>query len=325
MIRMFDGVRDHKFADNVCFLCGSNLIPGEDSVEHVVPKWLQHRFSLWDVRVHLLNGTAIQYKNLVIPCCKECNSYHLAKVEQQVCASVLAGPAAVMAMDRVVLAQWLLKIFFGFLYRELFLPLDRTRPHKDTIVSPDDMEQFQMLHYILQSARVPMTFRCLGSPVPASVFVFELKEPAERKFQFDYKDDVIHRCLQIRMGRVGILAAFDMGLQAVEGAGFFPKYFGRVLHPIQFSELAVNLFSKARKLEINPHLMFVETPGSVIVELMPPGRSPFAPLRTAEQGEMLAHFTKLPIDVVMPVPDRRITFLEADDGSFRDIAIDTPL
>lgn len=324
MLNLFDGVVGHKFAENVCFLCGSQLPSGSGSVEHVIPKWLQKRFALWDVRVHLLNGTSIKYSKLVVPCCQICNNVHLAKVEQEVCTQVAAGPAAVLAMDRIVLMQWLLKMLFGFLYRELFLPLDRRYPAAATIVSAEDMEQFQMLHYLLQSTRVPMTFHALRDHVPASIFVFEVKEPAEVKFKFDYKDDVINRCLQIRMGSVGILAAFDMGFQAVEGSEFFPRYSAHALHPLQFNELAVNLFSKARKLTVNPFIFFSEGREGVVLDVMPPGRSPFDAMTTAEQAEMLAHFTGLPLEVVMPVPDRRITFLENDDGSFRDIPIDAP-
>lgn len=323
MIKLFDGVRDHAFADGVCFLCGTKMPVDAYTVEHVIPKWLQRKFALWDVRVHLLNGTQIPYRDLVIPCCSDCNNIHLSKIERQVRERVEAGPSEVMGMDRVVLSQWLLKIFFGFLYREIFLPLDRTRPGLGSIVAPADMEQFQFLHYILQSVRVPMEFDFFGSPVPASIFVFEVKEPSESYLQFDYKDDVIHRCVQLRMGRIGVLAAFDMGFQAVEGAEFFPKYFGHALHPLQFNELAVNLFSKGRKLEINPTLIFSESPAGISIAVVPPGRSPFAPLKTCEQGEMLAHFTGLPLDVVLPSPDRRITFLQTEDGAFRDIPIHT--
>lgn len=322
---LFDGIAEHRFAEDICFLCGAQVDPTEGSVEHVIPKWLQQRFDLWNVRVHLLNGTAITYRSMVVPCCAPCNNVHLAKIEQEVCARVSAGPTAVIAMDRVILAQWLLKIFFGFLYRELFLPLDRRRPAAETIISPADMEQFQMLHYILQSVRIPMRFNCSDSPVPASIFIFELKEPSDLEFQFDYRDDVIHRCLQLRMGKVGILAAFDMGFQAIEGSEFFPKYYSHHLHPIQFDELAANLFCKARKLVINPFLIFAEGPYGVTMEVAPPGRSPFADIDRDEVAKMLCHMTGLPMDVISPVPGRRITFLENDDRSFRDIPIDAIL
>jgi hypothetical protein len=317
--RLFDGILNHRFSEDTCFLCGTLIRPDEDSVEHVFPKWLQGKFDLWNVRVNLLNSTLIKYRDLVIPCCKECNNVYLARVEQSVSVAVLSGPGAVMALDRIVLMQWLLKIFFGLLYREIFLPIDRASPSSGTIVTAEDMEQFQMLHYMLQSVRVRMTFSSFGDDIPASIFVFEVKEPEE--FKFDYKDDVIHRCMCLRLGRVGILVAFDMGAQMIEGANFFPQYFQHPLHPLQFDELAANLFAKARVFQVNPKVMFFESPEAVSFSVMPFASSPFGDITPDDVGEYLWRFARLPRDVVLPEPGRRITFLKTDDGDFRDIPI----
>lgn len=321
---LFDGVVRHQFAENICFLCGAKVVAGEDTVEHVIPKWVQGRFDLWNVSIHLLNGTLIRYRDLVIPCCPKCNNEHLARVEQQVSQCMLAGPQAVRAMDRIVLMQWLLKIFFGFLYREIFLPRNRAKPGEGTIVTAEDMEQFQLLHYMLQSVRVPMRFSAFGSDIPASIFVFEVKEPEQ--FKFDYKDDIIHRCMCFRIGRVGILVAFDMGAQTVEGAEFFPKYYERVLHPVQFDELAANLFAKACKFEITPKVMFVESLAGISFNVLPltasPDRTIFGGMTPDAVGEILSRFARLPLEIVVPKPGCRITFLTTDDGLFRDIPID---
>jgi hypothetical protein len=228
-------------------------------------------------------------------------------------------------MDRVALMQWLLKIFFGFLYREIFLPVDRSKPADGMILSGEDMQQFQMLHYMLQSVRLPMTFSGFDSSVPASVFVFEVKDELGG-FNFDYKDDVVNRCMCLRMGRVGILVAFDAGAQTVEGADYFPKYFRRALHPIQFDELAANLFAKARLLQVTPGIMMAETESSVSFTVMPFTCSPtgqvFADMTPEDVGEHLWRFTNLPREVVLPEAGRRITFLTNEHGDFRDMPVD---
>lgn len=324
MEKLFDGVVKHQFSESVCFLCGVSIVPGDGTVEHVFPKWLQSRFDLWNVKVTLLNHTLIKYKDLVIPCCQECNNVYLARVEQQASSAILSGPHAVRSLDRVVLMQWLLKIFYGLLYREIFLPIDRAKPSDGKILSAEDMEQFQLLHYMLQSVRVPMTFSSFDSDIPASIFVFEMKEP--EGFKFDYKDDVVHRCMCLRIGSVGILVAFDMGAQTAEGAEFFPEYFKHALHPLQFDELAANLFAKARVLQINPAVMFAESPGGVSFNVMPFTSSPYAQvfgeMTSDAVGEYLCRFSHLPREVVLPQSGGRITFLKTDDGSFRDIPID---
>lgn len=324
MEKLFDGIIKHRFAEDICFLCGNSIVHGEDTVEHVIPKWVQGEFDLWNIRVSLLNHTLIRYKDLVIPCCQECNNVHLARVEQEVSTNVSLGSEAVRSMDRVVLMQWLLKIFFGLLYREIFLPIDRRNPSEGPIITADDMEQFQMLHYMLQSVRVPMNLSSFDGGVPASIFVFEVKEPD--KFRFDYKDDVIHRCMCLRLGRVGILVAFDMGAQLVEGAEFFPEFIRHSLHPLQFDELAANLFAKARVFKINPAVMIAESAGTISFNVMPLTSSPYAEvfgdITPDDVGEYLWRFARLPREVVLPEPGRRITFLKTDDGAFRDIPID---
>ena len=62
------------FTYDKCFLCGSDLKSENYSVEHIFPKWLQNKFRLWNQELILLNGTAIKYRRLTIPCCKNCNS-----------------------------------------------------------------------------------------------------------------------------------------------------------------------------------------------------------------------------------------------------------
>ena len=57
----FDAMR---FDNTQCFLCGEELDNGEDTKEHVIPKWLLHKFDLWDKTLVLLNRTRISYRYL---------------------------------------------------------------------------------------------------------------------------------------------------------------------------------------------------------------------------------------------------------------------
>ena len=69
------------FSYDRCFLCGKKL--KRKTVEHVFPKWLMNDFDLWDQKITLLNQTKINYRQLIIPCCKECNNVYLSKVEKK--------------------------------------------------------------------------------------------------------------------------------------------------------------------------------------------------------------------------------------------------
>lgn len=326
--RLYDAVRSHDFAETTCFLCGTNIEDTDETKEHVFPKWLLRHFNLWSKQLTLINGTQIPYRSLVIPCCQSCNNQDLSNIENEVRKNFFSGPQAIKNMDREILMLWVLKVFYGLIYREIFLPLDRRDPIQGTIVTPDDMEQYQLLHYMLQASRTPIRFSQIESDVPASIFVFELKEPENPDLRFDYKDDILARTLYLRLGKVGILAAFDMGAQTYEGSHFFPKYQRQVLHPVQFEELGANLFMKARKLVRTPKVMFAETPKGIDFEVLPIAGLSLAPVFEAwtaeEMSEMLMFFLGYPKEAVMPLESQVATWLHEEDGSFRHIDINSP-
>lgn len=328
MPMLYEAVRRHDFSETICFLCGVRVENEEETREHVFPKWLLHHFDLWDTRITLLNGTEIPYRSLVIPCCKKCNNEHLSSIEEKVKAGFFGGAGKMRQVDRETLMLWILKIFFGLVYRELFLPLERKYPSKGTIVTPEDMEQFQLLHFMLQACRVPMRFSQIESDIPASIFVFDVKEPANALLRFDYKDDITFKTLYLRMGKVGVLVAFDMGAQTYEGYNFFPKYQSHSLHPLQFAELGANLFMKARKFNRDPKVMIAENDKSIDFQVVPIAglstRPVFECWGPEEMAEMLMYFLEYPREAVMPIEGRLATWLHKEDGSFWHSEVDLP-
>lgn len=325
---LYNAVRDHDFSETTCFLCGSDVENNLKSREHVFPKWLLHHFGLWDKPMTLLNGTKLAYRQLVIPCCQVCNNECLSDIEQEVQERFIIGAAEVAAMDRERLLVWILKIFYGLLYRELFLSLDRREPGAGNIVSTEDMEQFQLLHLILQSCRVPMRFSIMESDIPASIFVFEVQEPTNEDLRFDYKDDIVNRTMYLRLGGVGILAAFDMGAQTLAGTAFFSRYQGHPLHPVQLGELGANLFMKARVFNRTPKVLIAESPQHVnfsVLSMAGLSSTPvFGTWEAEDMAEMLMFFLGYSLEEVLPVEGRNATWLENSDGSLRFISMDAP-
>jgi hypothetical protein len=324
-MKLYEAVRKHEFAEGICFLCGRRIPADIRSQEHVFPKWLLHRFELWNVKLTLLNGTKIPYRQLVVPCCKACNNRHLSRLEAEIESAFARGVSAVRKLDRKKLMIWVMKIFFGLVYRELFLPFDRRNTALGGIVTAEDMEQFQMVHFILQACRFPMRFTQFDSDIPASLFVFRLKEPKNPKLKFDYKDDVLHRTLYLRIGNVGILAAFDAGAQNVEGRHFFPKFQRYALHPLQFAELGANLFLKAKKFLRNPKVIIGELPKEIHFTVAPIAGLSNAPVfemaTRDELADLLVEFLHYPRDQIMPDPGRLMTWLYDDNGGFANISV----
>lgn len=325
---LYEAVRNHDFSESTCFLCGSGIDEKNRTDEHIIPKWLLKEFDLWNVTIHLINGTRIPYRKLVIPCCSTCNNNHLSSIEDEVQKAFRKGSKGFEIMDREVLMVWVTKIFYGLLYREIFLTFDRRKPELGKIVSREDMEQFVLLHYILQSARVPMLFNCMESNVPCTIFTFDVKEPKNPLAKFDYKDDVVHRALYLRMDRVGLLAAFDMGAQKFEGSTFFPRYQKEVLHPVQFEELGAWLFAKARKFRRNPKVMLSENEHGVQFNVMPIAGLSSAPvfedIELEEIAEAKMFFLGYPKEAIMPAEGLIATWLRNEDGGFKELPMDFP-
>lgn len=116
---LLKAVFEHPFDDTACFLCAEPLTPEIRTEEHVIPKWVQQKYDLWNERLGLLNDTYIPYRRLTIPCCNRCNNERLSTPESIVETAVSSGYDAVVALPKFTLFQWLGKIFVGMLYKEL--------------------------------------------------------------------------------------------------------------------------------------------------------------------------------------------------------------
>lgn len=217
--------------DFTCFLCGSEL-DNVGSVEHVFPLWLQNEFHIQTNTLHLLNGTSIQYKNLVIPCCIKCNSKYLSAIENEISSAVRAGYDAAIKVPQKKWYLWAGKIFYGILRKELSLEMDRRSPGKGTIATEDTLRSFSNLHTFLQGVRGRHQFK---GEAPYTVLVCNLHNT---KNIFDFRDDLIQFTLALRMGEVGVIVSFeDGGLIRNSYARYVQAVEGRKLHPIQFTEL----------------------------------------------------------------------------------------
>lgn len=230
---------DQSFSDDRCFLCGVALSDSNRTDEHVFSKWVQNRCNLWNERVNLLNGTTMPYRQLKIPCCDPCNGTHLSQVESTVRDAFALGVDAVRQVDRRTLFFWLAKIYYGLMFRELLLPVDRTSPTSGTILTRDVLESFRMHHTLLQGVRGVVRWRH-PEQQPASIFVFECQTVPSVQCNFDYFDILSFPYLGIRVGSTAVISVLqDWG--ALECAASVPMIEVAKtisLHPLQFRQLA---------------------------------------------------------------------------------------
>jgi len=262
---IFKQIEEHSFTINECFLCGCELTEENRTEEHVIPKWLQHKFDLWDQKLSLLNETLIPYRFLIVPCCFECNNIHLSPFENKIKEAVDSGYDAFEKLDRESVFLWLGKIYFGIMYRELFLTVDRSDPTLGTITNDHYLKSFYSHLLFLQGIRKKHSF---NNFFPASIYLFKTQKPIELNDQWDFIDNHHTMFISIRMGEIGVLAL----LQDCEATKELEEHIERhkkiELHPLQFKELSAKILYKGILMNRTPKFINAQFDNYVTTTLM---------------------------------------------------------
>src|SRR5579864_1415411 len=266
---LFDPEDKIQYGRDVCFLCGAALPAEHNTDEHVIPKWVQQRYDLWNQRLTLLNKTEIPYRQLTIPCCVTCNGTHLNMIETAMQQACDAGAQAVRDLPSQTVFIWMGKILFGLLYREHFLSWSRRAPDEGVIVDEETLRRYRLHHQFLQAARIPFEFQ---PDVPASILVYETLEPADDKMRFDYRDNPLMLSIAIRVGKVGIIACLqDGGALKYSFGDHFKEFETLQLHPMQFSGVTAQVWYDLSRFNRTPKFMLHEQAGKVQVYMNPLG------------------------------------------------------
>jgi hypothetical protein len=306
-----------KIDDDTCFLCGSSLEAGMSS-EHVFPRWLLRRHDLWNHELNLLNGTSIQYSQLKIPCCTPCNTKHLSILENSIRTAVEEGYEAVIQLPPLNLYQWMGKIYYGILRKELVLLRDRSDSEAGTIIPPELIESFSTLHLFLQSIRQPFQFI---DQEPYSVLVANLHH--RNMASFDFRDSLHPILCSLKTKDIGIIVALqDIGILGDSYGRYLEAVAGRKLLPIQFDELYAKCLYQMSLLDRIPKYVTIENKGPTVVHQMPIGGFSMKPVVKdwvqEDYASVLAEVLqqshhKLDYDLFYSPPDQVVTWM-SDDG-----------
>jgi len=303
-----------EFNQTTCFLCARSLETLESTDEHVIPRWAQKRYNLWDQKLTLLNNTFISYRQLTVPCCKECNTYRLQPIEVSMADAVLKGPHAVRDLGLETLFLWLGKIFYGILYRELFLLFDRSANNSITIATPEMLQQYETHVLFLQQARESIK---LVDFCPGSFFVFRTQNLKRPEYQWDFCDNIETMFIGIRMGEVGVIGILQDGGAQQYFDEEYKDLLDHPLHPIQFRELCAHfsyrstLATRTPKyftIEGKPHQTYQLPLGGFSVKPLFEGWDP------ATYAKFLSQYTGAPYERVFEPPDKVKTILRDEAG-----------
>ena len=256
-----------SFTYDRCFLCGHTL-GDKETAEHVFPQWIQQKYNLQNQKISLLNRTKIPYRKLTIPCCQPCNTIYLSKVENTFRQYHERGFSEFTKLDKLIIFQWIAKIFYGLLFKELSLRMDRSDPTQGFITEPELLGELRTLHTFMQSVRMPFDFTGFH---PWSIFIVETHSYGDGR-DFDYHDEIFTLTFSIRLGSIGIIACLeDNGAQEELFSDYFEKFRGIKLHPIQFDELVAKVTYKARLLNRVPKyiMMLPKKEGDKVLTISP--------------------------------------------------------
>jgi len=238
------------FSYDKCFLCGEELDNENCSEEHIYPKWLQRKFNLWNKTIDLLNGTKIQYKDLKIPCCRKCNGILSDMIEMPISEAVDAGFATFIMLDEKTIFQWLNKLAYGMLFKELSLKSDRSDPQSPSIYNEEYLKEHKMQFLFLQS----IIYNSVFFNNPWSILIFKINPEQEEKY-WAYENP-FSKFFAIRLNDIGVIAnLMDNGCLKDSFMQFehMKELFNNDLHPIQFAELCAKLHYKTYLLNKTPY------------------------------------------------------------------------
>ena len=113
--------------------------------EHVFPKWLLKRFDLWNEPLTLLNGTVIKYRQArhpLLPALRTTSTSPALRIASKQPSRSAPVPWWSCQPGSIL---WMVKIYYGLLFRNLTLPVDQTNSAAGPIVTPDDLSRFRFL------------------------------------------------------------------------------------------------------------------------------------------------------------------------------------
>lgn len=186
-----------------------------ESEEHIIPKWLQSKYDLYNQLLTIPNGSKVPYRKLKIPVCSEDNTL-FGKVEKNISEGIYNT-------DEIYL--WAFKIHIGLLMIDTTLKKDRKNRNSGNIFRLDDfstqLELFQKLYcnwkngnkteplsigsvFILKSTLIKSQFDFVHCIVTNTimlsfnnifilVFLFDNNDAKDRKIELTWYDDFLHR------------------------------------------------------------------------------------------------------------------------------------
>jgi hypothetical protein len=312
---LLDRLNTFESPHSTCFLCGIDLLNKNYTNEHVIPRWAQQRYHLWDQKLTLLNNTDISYRYLTVPCCEDCNKYRLKPIEDLISNVVESDRESVINLGKDVIFIWLGKIFYGILYKELMLLLDRANQDMGTIVSGELISRYDSHRFFLQQAKQTVE---LQDFLPGSIFIFSMQEMPNRSLEWDLCDNIETMFFALRVGKIGFISILADGGAQQSYEENYSNFADLDLHPIQFRELSAQFCYRSTLATRTPKLITAESNPHKVFQL-PLGGLSLKPLFDEwiphDYAKYLAYYLDVQIEDIFEPPDKVRTWLTSPNGN----------
>lgn len=206
-------VSEKRFVDltrneQTCFVCLRN--PNSETLEHIVPNWVQRVCGLARSRVQLANGSKVLYPQWKVPCCEACNQLLRRHFEDPISKAHQLGFEEIKKLHKRnphILLGWLSLIYFKTHYKDLFL--NNHLNHKKSTGRIGDSYDWGIMAWPHAFFRAPI-YRTFIKSIMGSLCVIKIKNPTWADL-YDYKDDFLSSSVYIRIGDIALLAVFNDG------------------------------------------------------------------------------------------------------------------
>ena len=262
--RLYNPFEDFSFNNKECFLTGKKVNPETEMIS-VFPEWIMERYSLHDQPFSMLGENKLLYSQLQIPCALSVLENAIKPVDEEIKGAFLQGYDAVKQLDELRLFQWMAKLIYGILFRDIAYGVEMQKANgKEFKLSPYLIKKFLNLHYMLQSLVLPMEFK---NQNPWSIAIVKVKYS---KDIFNYKDETKNLNFSLAMNGFGIVACLqDSGENFNYHKGLLEKIGDTILHPIQFEELWCRFMYSNYLLKTNSKIAFEDDGNRIIVQSIP--------------------------------------------------------
>lgn len=237
MNNLYDPFKTIDIAGNKCFLTGEALKGDIDNIS-VFPEWLMNTENLYDKPFKMLDENYKTYADLKLPVSAA------VRTKIELLNNKVQGffnNHSDEVISNVEWFQWCGVIVYGLIYNEIRNGLKSEEFKEEGFkISPLLIKKFKNLHFQLQSLIQNVEW---DDPLPFSLLNISLDAAIESSQQLEHKNEINTLTFSFKYkSKALIICLQDVGMNNVYHQSLIFKLSGKILHPIQFAELAAKYY-----------------------------------------------------------------------------------